>query len=88
MYSEVVPFNLSAARVAEIKPKGIVLSGGPASVYEERAPQIDPEIFKLGIPVLGICYGMQQIAHHLGGNVEFSARREYGPSMLHVADGS
>ena len=88
VYSEVVPFNLAAARVAESKPNGIVLSGGPASVYEERAPQIDPEIFSLGIPVLGICYGMQQIAHHLGGKVEFSARREYGPSMLHVADGS
>jgi GMP synthase (glutamine-hydrolysing) len=67
VYSEVVPYNISAARVAESKPNGIVLSGGPASVYEERAPQIDPEIFALGIPALGICYGMQQIAHHLAG---------------------
>ena len=88
VYSEVVPFNLSAQRVAESKPNGIVLSGGPASVYDERAPQVDPEIFALGIPVLGICYGMQLIAQHLGGRVEFSARREYGPGMLHVGNGS
>ena len=65
-------------------PKGIILSGGPASVYEKSAPQIDLQIFSLGIPVLGICYGMQLMARHLGGEVEFSARREYGAG--HVAD--
>ncbi|MEO5721842.1 MAG: glutamine-hydrolyzing GMP synthase, partial [Chthoniobacterales bacterium] len=70
------------------KPNGIVLSGGPASVYDDGAPQIDPEIFALGIPVLGICYGMQLMAQHLGGQVEFSARREYGAGMLYVAGGS
>jgi GMP synthase (glutamine-hydrolysing) len=74
--------------VRQSQPNGIVLSGGPASVYDERAPQIDPEIFSLGIPVLGICYGMQLIAQHLGGRVEHSARREYGPGMLHVAQDS
>ena len=88
VYSEIVRFNIPADEVAELKPKGIVLSGGPASVYDERAPQLDPTIFSLGIPVLGICYGMQLMAHHLGGQVEFSERREYGAGMLHVKNGS
>ena len=88
VYSEIVRFNIPAEEVAALKPKGIVLSGGPASVYDERAPHLDPKIFELGIPVLGICYGMQLMAHHLGGQVEFSDRREYGAGMLHVANGS
>ncbi len=88
VYSEVARFAIPAAEVAELKPNGIVLSGGPASVYEERAPQLDPAILSLGIPVLGICYGMQLMALHLGGQVEFSARREYGAGMLQVANGS
>ena len=88
VYSEIVRFDIPAEEVAAMAPKGIVLSGGPASVYDERAPQPDPKIFSLGIPVLGICYGMQLMAHHLGGQVEFSERREYGASMLHVSNGS
>ena len=88
VYSEIVRFNIPAEEVAALQPKGIVLSGGPASVYDERAPHLDPKIFELGIPVLGICYGMQLMAHHLGGQVEFSDRREYGAGMLHVANGS
>ena len=84
VYSEIVRFNITAAEVAESKPNGIILSGGPASVYDERAPQIDPQIFSLGIPILGICYGMQLMAHHLGGQVEFSTRREYGAGLLHL----
>ena len=88
VYSEIVPFNLSAGEVAELAPKGIILSGGPASVYDERAPLPDAKIFSLGIPVLGICYGMQVMAHHLGGQVEFSDRREYGAGMLHISNGS
>jgi GMP synthase (glutamine-hydrolysing) len=88
VYSEIVHFDIRAEEVAALKPKGIVLSGGPASVYDERAPQLDPKIFSLGLPVLGICYGMQLMAHHLGGQVEFSARREYGAGMLHVSNGS
>jgi GMP synthase (glutamine-hydrolysing) len=88
VYSEIVPFDISAAEVAKLKPNGIILSGGPASVYDEDAPQLDPQIFSLGIPVLGICYGMQLMAHHLGGKVEFSPRREYGAATLHVMDGS
>ncbi|MEY2503986.1 MAG: hypothetical protein QOG27_266 [Verrucomicrobiota bacterium] len=88
VYSEIVRFNIPAEEVAALAPKGIVLSGGPASVYDERAPQVDPKIFSLGIPVLGICYGMQLMAHHLGGQVEFSERREYGAGILHIANGS
>jgi len=88
VYSEIVRFDISAAEAAARKPNGIVLSGGPASVYDQRAPQLDPAIFSLGFPVLGICYGMQLMARHLGGEVEFSARREYGAGMLRVANGS
>ena len=88
VYSEIVRFDIPAAEVAAAKPNGIVLSGGPASVYDAGAPQLDPEIFSLGIPVLGICYGMQLMARHLGGEVAYSARREYGAGMLHVANGS
>jgi GMP synthase (glutamine-hydrolysing) len=88
VYSEIVRYDLTAAEVAEANPQGIVLSGGPASVYDEKAPQVDPAIFSLGIPVLGICYGMQLMARHLGGEVEVSERREYGAGMLHVANGS
>jgi GMP synthase (glutamine-hydrolysing) len=88
VYSEIVPFDTPAAEIARMKPNGLILSGGPASVYDKGAPHLDPKIFSLGIPVLGICYGMQLMAHHLGGEVEFSARREYGPGMLHITDSS
>lgn len=88
VYSEIVRFNLPADEVAALKPKGLVLSGGPASVYDEGAPHPDPRIFSLGIPVLGICYGMQLMAHHLSGQVEFSSRREYGPGILHTSNES
>src|SRR2546421_212098 len=88
VYSEVVPFDLPAAEIKNLNPNGIILSGGPASVYDKGAPQIDPEIFSLGVPVLGICYGLMLMAHHLGGQVVFSGRREYGAGMLHLTDGS
>jgi GMP synthase (glutamine-hydrolysing) len=88
VYSEIVPFNISAQEVVDLAPNGIILSGGPASVYEKGAPQIDPKIFTLGIPVLGICYGLMQMAHHLGGQVVFSGRREYGAGMLQITNGS
>jgi GMP synthase (glutamine-hydrolysing) len=88
VYSEIVPFNISAPEVVDLAPNGIILSGGPASVYEKGAPQIDPKIFTLGIPVLGICYGLMQMAHHLGGQVVFSGRREYGAGMLQITNGS
>jgi len=88
VYSEVVSFDLPAAEIKNLHPNGIILSGGPASVYDKGAPQIDPEIFSLGIPVLGICYGLMQMAHHLGGRVVFTGRREYGAGMLHITNGS
>jgi GMP synthase (glutamine-hydrolysing) len=88
VYSEIVRFDIAAAEIAKSKANGIILSGGPASVYDKGAPHVDPQIFSLGIPVLGICYGMQLMAHHLGGEVEFSARREYGPGILNVTNGS
>jgi GMP synthase (glutamine-hydrolysing) len=88
VYSEVVPFNLPAAEIKKLNPNGIILSGGPASVYDKGAPQIDPEIFSLDIPVLGICYGLMQMAHHLGGQVVFTGRREYGAGMLQITNGS
>jgi GMP synthase (glutamine-hydrolysing) len=88
VYSEIVRFNTSAAEIAKLKPNGLILSGGPASVYDKDAPHLDPEIFSLGIPVLGICYGLMLMAHHLGGQVVFTGRREYGAGTLHITNGS
>ena len=84
VYSQVVPFNTSAATIEAQKPRGIVLSGGPASVYEEGAPTIDTAIFDLGIPILGICYGMQIAVQALGGKVVRGSAREYGRAELRV----
>ena len=88
VYSEIVRFDMPAADIAELRPKGLILSGGPASVYDKGAPHLDPEIFSLSVPVLGICYGLMLMAHHLGGQVVFTGRREYGPGVLHIANGS
>src|SRR5213080_4563023 len=88
VYSEIIRFDTPAADVAASKPKGLILSGGPASVYDKGAPQIDPKIFSLGVPVLGICYGLMLMAHHLGGRVVFTGRREYGAGVLHIKNGS
>jgi len=88
VYSEIVRFDMPAAEIAELGPNGLILSGGPASVYDKGAPHLDPEIFSLGIPVLGICYGLMLMAHHLGGEVVFTGRREYGAGTLHIANGS
>src|SRR5436189_1305070 len=85
VYSEIIRFDTAAADVAASKPKGLILSGGPASVYDKGAPQVDPKIFSLGVPVLGICYGLMLMAHHLGGQVVFTRRREYGAGVLHIA---
>lgn len=82
VYSEIVPFTTKASAIAKLNPAGIILSGGPASVYAKKAPQVDKKIYALGVPVLGICYGMQLIAHGLGGKVERSTEREYGPGNL------
>jgi GMP synthase (glutamine-hydrolysing) len=88
VYSEIIRFDTPAAEVAALKPKGLILSGGPASVYDKGAPQIDPKIFSLGVPVLGICYGLMLMANHLGGRVVFTGRREYGAGVLRIKNGS
>lgn len=84
VYSELVPFNTPVEKIKEMNPKGIIFSGGPASVYEEGAPKVDPAIFDLGLPVLGICYGMQLMSHMLGGKVERAGKREYGKAELRL----
>ncbi len=84
VYSQIVPYHTPAAQIAAMEPNGIILSGGPASVYGDKAPQVDPEIFKLGKPILGICYGMQLMGHNLSGRVEHSEKREYGAGTLEL----
>lgn len=86
VYSEVVPFSKAVDVIKEKRPKGIIFTGGPASVYEEGAPAIDREVFELGIPVLGICYGAQLMAYTLGGEVYHPEHREYGKIPVN-ADG-
>ncbi len=88
VYSEIVPHSITAAEVAAKNPAGIVLSGGPSSVYEPGSPTLDPEILRLGLPVMGICYGFQVMAQQLGGEVARTGRREYGATaMTVVGDG-
>ena len=84
VFSELLSHRITAEEVKAMNPKGIILSGGPNSVYDENAFGIDPEIFNLGIPVLGICYGMQLITYKLGGSVEPAKNREYGKALLEV----
>ncbi|HEY5311574.1 MAG TPA: glutamine-hydrolyzing GMP synthase [Pirellulales bacterium] len=84
VYCDLVRYSISAERIRELAPRGIILSGGPASVYDEGAPKCDPDIFRLGIPVLGICYGMQLACEALGGRVESVPAREYGRAMCEV----
>ena len=84
VFSEIVPYDFSLVRIKKKAPGAIVLSGGPQSVYEEGAPHISAEIFRLDIPVLGICYGLQLMAHLLGGKVAPSKRKEYGFASLEV----
>lgn len=88
VYSELLPYNTSAEKIREINPKGIVFSGGPASVYEENSPLVDPAVYDLNIPIFGICYGMQMISHQLQGKVERAGKREYGKADVVFADGS
>ncbi|HEY1154329.1 MAG TPA: glutamine-hydrolyzing GMP synthase [Pseudolabrys sp.] len=86
VYCEIVPFQKAAEAFARIKPKGVILSGGPASVHEANAPLAPPEIFTAGVPILGICYGEQAMAQQLGGKVEGGHHREFGRAELEVVD--
>ncbi len=86
VYSEVLSFRTSIEQLKQLNPKGIILSGGPNSVYAEYAPHCDPEIWNLGIPILGVCYGMQLMVQQLGGQVEQADRGEYGKASLHIDD--
>lgn len=86
VYSAIFPFNLPVSRIRKEKPDALILSGGPQSVYAPHSPAISKEIFELGIPILGICYGLQIMAHVLGGKVKSSKKREYGFAHLKVTD--
>ena len=88
VYSEIVPHTMSVADMLAKEPAAIILSGGPSSVYEEGAPSVDPAIFEAGVPVLGICYGFQTMAHALGGTVGRTGTREYGHTEATVAGDS
>ena len=88
VYSEILPFDTPAEVIAAENPRGIILSGGPASVYAENAPRCDKNIFALDIPILGICYGLQLILHTLGGEIQRSSAREYGNAELKINSSS
>ncbi|MEK7266962.1 MAG: glutamine-hydrolyzing GMP synthase, partial [Nitrospirota bacterium] len=88
VYSEIFPYNAPFEKILDFKPKGIILSGGPSSVYSKGSPIPDIKVFDLGIPILGICYGMQLMAHLLGGRVAKAAKREYGRAELTIDDDS
>ena len=86
VYSEIVPFQKAEAAFREMKPKAVILSGGPASVLDKDAPSAPMSILKAGVPVLGICYGEQTMAHQLGGTVEADHHREFGRALIEVTD--
>jgi GMP synthase (glutamine-hydrolysing) len=88
VYSTILRYDTPAVQIAALKPSGIILSGGPSSVYAKGAPLPDKTIFQLGVPVLGICYGVQIFAHFLGGKVEKGQKREYGKGTLQIRDKS
>lgn len=86
VYSEVISYRTTAEKLRQLNPKGIILSGGPNSVYDAGAPACDPEIWQMGVPVLGVCYGMQLMVKQLGGTVERAKRAEYGKASLLIDD--
>ena len=88
VYSELIRFDTPAKELAKRKPSGIILSGGPSSVFEENAPIADAELYELGIPILGVCYGMQLTSQLLGGTVKPGKEREYGHADIDVVDHS
>src|ERR1700683_3348831 len=88
VFSAILPCTASIEEIRALEPSGIVLSGGPSSVYDATAPVCDPKVLQLDVPVLGICYGMHWLTHTLGGRVERAERREYGPAQLDIENGS
>ena len=86
IYCEILPYHASLEDIKAKNPKGIILSGGPSSVYSENAYVVDKAIYELGLPILGICYGMQRIAVDFGGSVIRSDHHEYGKAELHILD--
>ncbi len=88
VYSEILRYDTPAVKIAALGVKGIILSGGPSSVYAKNAPLPDKAIFELGVPILGICFGIQLLAQFLGGKVEKGLKREYGKGTLNVTDNS
>ncbi len=86
VYSEIKPCFVSLEEIKNFNPSGIILSGGPSSVYDQNAPSVDPKVFELNLPVLGICYGAQLISYLLGGKVEKSEKREYGPAYIEILE--
>jgi GMP synthase (glutamine-hydrolysing) len=87
VFSVVLPCSASVAEIQSHHPIGLILSGGPCSVYDPDAPAADPEMLALGLPILGICYGLQFLAHHLGGKVRSASKREYGPAQVSIVPG-
>ena len=88
VYSEIKPYNYSLQKIKKASPDAIILSGGPSSVWDKGSPKVSDELFNLDIPLLGICYGMQLIVSSLGGGVEKSEKREFGPAELLIKDSS
>jgi GMP synthase (glutamine-hydrolysing) len=86
VYCQVEPSNISVDKIKALNPKGIILSGGPSSIYEENSPSMDRSLFDLGIPILGICYGMHYMVHTLGGKIKKAAKREYGFASLDIKE--
>jgi GMP synthase (glutamine-hydrolysing) len=86
VFCQLVRHDLSAERVAELKPRGLIFSGGPSSVYDDGAPHCDPKLFDLDIPIFGICYGLQLACHYLGGDVKPAPTREFGRAHCHITD--
>jgi len=86
VYCEIHPFNKPLAEIEAYRPRGVILSGGPSSIYDENAPMAEIGVLSLGVPVLGICYGMQFLTHVLGGSVAYAADREYGSAMISVEE--
>src|SRR5512141_1942088 len=88
VYSEIHPFNLPLEKIRAMRPTAIILSGGPSSVYDQGAPRVSAELFSLGLPILGICYGVQLSSLLLGGKVEPATNREYGRATVKLTAAS